>query len=399
MFLPDGKRALFGRRPRGAAFAIAAIDVTNGKRTTIANLDGSMPLALLDDQLIYARADGAILSVPFDQKGLRASGTPSVVVPSAQTDFGPGHVKAAVSSSGSIAYIPGNSPVRLTLIDREHRATPLGAPDGAYSNPRYSPDGKRIAMSLQKDGRTDIWVYDIAGQALRRLTTEGTVNQRAEWSPDSKRVIFRSDAGGTWKLMWQPWDGSAPAQPLVASMTKAVWQGTMGPDGQTMVYRIGELTLTELWYRKVSGDTTPHQILKASFDQTAPRISPDGKWITYQANASGRFEIYVAPFPGPGPVLQVSSTGGNTPLWSRDGHHVLYTNGQQLVHAALTDGASRAVASRSVVYEGTFISEAGHPDFDAAPDGRSVLILRPLSGDMPITMVHDWKVELKERRP
>ena len=397
MFLPDGKRALYGHQGgKGATFNIAAIDLATGKRTVFNDLEGSTPLAVLDHRLVYGRPDGTLLAVPFDEGALRVTGAPTVVLTGVHTSMSPGHVKAAVSASGSLAYLPGIAPVRLELVDATRRLAPLDVPSNAFANPRYSPDGKHIAMSVYKDGRFDIWVYDVASRALTRLTTEGTLNQRPEWSPDGKRVIYRSDrGGGPTKLWWQPFDGSAPAETLMAMPGQFVMEGVITPDGRTLAYRTGGFRQSKMWYRALTGDSAAHAIGSSSGDESSPRLSPDGRWIAYQSDASGSFEVYVRPFPGPGARVQVSAKGGHAPVWSHDGRHLYYTIGQQLIDATLTGGASMAVASSSVFYEGMFIWDTGHPDFDVAPDGRSLLILRPVNGDLPITMVHDWKYELR----
>ncbi len=397
MFLPDGKRALYGHMSgKGGSFHIAGIDLSTGRRTLFDQLDGSAPLALIDHRLIYGRPDGTVLAVPFDERTLRVTGTPTVVLTSVHTGMSPGQVKAAVSASGSLAYLPGTAPVRLELADATHRVSSIDAPTGACGNPRYSPDGKRIALSAYKDGRFDIWVYDIASRALTRLTAEGTLNQRPEWSSDGRRIVYRSDrGGGPSKLWWQPYDGSAPAEPLVALAGQHAMEGVFSPDGETLVYRTGGFSQSKLWYRTLTGDTASHPIGSSSGDESAPRLSPDGRWIAYQSDASGTFEIYVRPFPGPGARVQVSATGGHAPVWSRDGHHLYYTIGQQIIDATLTGGTAMAVAARSVFFEGMFIWDTGHPDFDVAPDGRSLLILRPVNGDLPITLIHDWKFEAR----
>jgi Tol biopolymer transport system component len=266
-------------------------------------------------------------------------------------------------------------------VDMRGVARPIGLPPGRMNNPRYSPDGRRVAVDLQSGGRTDVWIYEVGSGARRRVTTEGTLNDRPEWTSDGTRILYRSNRSGRYTtIWWQPADGSGAAEQLVAASGKDVWEGVLTPDSRTVVYRTGTAGEDDIWYRRLSGDTAVHGVATTPFRENAPRVSPpDGRWIAYQSNESHSNQVVVRPFPGPGAQYSVSVSGGQTPVWSRDGRRIFYNDGNKIIAAAVATSPTFSVTARNVLFEGNYLLIGAHATFDASPDGKSLLMLRSVT--------------------
>ena len=165
-----------------------------------------------------------------------------------------------------------------------------------------------------------------------------------------------------------------------------------------VVYRTGTVGTADIWYRRLAGDTAAHGIATTPFTEYAPRVSPDGRWVAYQSNESGSAQVVVRPFPGPGAQVPVSVGGGTTPVWSRDGRRIFYANGNKLLAASVATSPAFSVTAREVLFEGNYLEAGGHAPFDVAPDGKSFLMLRPVSGNSEeIVVIHNWLAELRAR--
>jgi Tol biopolymer transport system component/tRNA A-37 threonylcarbamoyl transferase component Bud32 len=393
--LPDGKTVVYATTQTGTAQLAVAVLATG--RVVDLGLSGRAPVGIAGGELIFERADAALMAIPFDVGARRVTGSARVVVADVAQN-GPGETKAALSANGSLVYVSESGTVQAVVVDLHGAARPLAIPPGRLNNPRYAPDGRRIAADLESGGRRDVWIYDVASGAAHRVTAEGTLNDRPEWTPDGTRVLFRSDrAGRNTTLWWQPADGSGAAQELLAVPRKDVWEGVLTPDGRTVVYRTGTLGSADIWYRRLVGDTAAHGIATTPFTQYAPRISPDGRWVVYASDESGSFQVVVRPFPGPGAQVTVSVGGGDTPVWSRDGRRIFYPDGTKLLAASVATSPTFSVTARDVLFEGNrAVMNPGHAAFDVSPDGKSFLMLRPVvANSEEIVVIPNWKAELR----
>ena len=396
VLLPGGKAVVFATAPIGDAPLLVAV-LSTGR---VANLGvtGMSPLGVAGGELIFSRSDGALMAAPFDARALRVTGSARVVVAEVGHIVGNGEMKAALSANGTLAYITGSGIKQAVVVDARGAALPLPVPPGRLGNPRYSPDGRRIAADLTSGVRTDVWVYDIGSGAAQRVTSEGILNDRAEWTPDGARILFHTNRGGRNTTMWwQPADGSGAAEQLVSSPGKDIWEGVLTPDGHTVVYRTGSIGTADIWYRQLTGDTTVKGVATTPFTEFAPRISPDGRWIAYASDESGTFQVYVRPFPGPGAQFPVSVDGGGAPVWSRDGRKIFFAGiaKHQLLAASVATSPSFSVTARDVISDGDYDLGAAHANFDVSPDGKSFLMLRPLKGKSEeIVVIHNWATEL-----
>jgi serine/threonine-protein kinase len=394
--LPGGKIVAYNTN-LGAGAQIAVAVLSTG-RTSNLDIQGT-PVGVAGDDFLFVGAGGVLRAIAFDVGALRVTGSPRVVLSDVQSAATTGEAKASMSANGSLAYVSGTGFVQAMVVDMRGGTQPTKVPPGRLSNPRYSPDGRRVLVDLISGERTDVWIYDIESGAAQRVTSEGTLNQRAEWTPDGTRVLFRSNRGGRkTTIWWQPADGSGTAQELVASKGKAIFEGVLTPDGRTVVYRTGTVGLADIWYRNLAGDTAAHGIATTPFTEWAPRVSPDGRWIAYVSDESGTYEVYVRPFPGPGAVHPVSVGGGDTPVWSRDGRKIFFSHGNQFIAASVTMSPTFSVTARAVLFGGNYLASAGHASFDVSPDGKSFLMLRPVAGNFEeIIVVSNWVSELRTR--
>ena len=217
----------------------------------------------------------------------------------------------ALSSSGSLLYSPGQPASTAVLVDARGAATPLLGEARQYGNPRYSPDGRRVAFDVGSAKGRDIWIYELASATFTRLTSTGS-NVRPEWSPDGRRVLYRQVAPrkGLW---WQPADGSG-APELLAEVPGGPNEGVVSADGRNLLYRTDEGTGDQQVFSMPLDKSAPPTALITKGVNWAPRFSPNGRWIAYSSDESGTAEVYVRPFPGAAGRVQVSNNGGSEPV-------------------------------------------------------------------------------------
>ncbi|MFL5517842.1 MAG: hypothetical protein ACJ8DJ_16920, partial [Gemmatimonadales bacterium] len=397
--LPGGDRVLYGSWGQGGLEDVRIAIVSLASRTKhILDLPGIAPIGVAAGQLLFSRVDRSLWAVPFDPGTARLSGPPVVVGSNMLFVGARGGTKAALSASGSLVYLDANArEAQLVLAGQGVAPTPLEGAARAYAFPRYSPDGSRIAVTIATDPRSDVWLLDLATGTPVRLSASGTVNERAEWTPDGRQVLFRSDAGGKSAIWWRPADLSGPATKLLSGPPGIYFEAMVTPDGQTLVYQI-DTTGGDIEYRRLAGDTAPKPISASRYDENMPRLSPDGRWIAFVTNESGASQVVVQPFPGPGGRVQVSVTDGTEPVWSRDGRRLFYRGDGKFMAASITTVPGFAVAGRTVLFDDTYLRAAApHANYDVSPDGSRLLVLRAVSNSAQIVLVHGWSQELRSR--
>jgi dipeptidyl aminopeptidase/acylaminoacyl peptidase len=312
-----------------------------------------------------------------------------------------GPAKAAVSRSGSLIYLSGSSPSMIVVVDSLGARRPLDPKASYFSFPRFSPDGRRVALSTrdERSARGSIWIYTIASGTLQQLTTAGTVNDRPEWTPDGQRVVFRSDRSSPANkretaIWWQRADGSDTARLLFRVAGANVNEAVISPDGRTLLARVADRQmLHSFWVRGVTGDTTPHMILPGTSGM-GQRISPDGRWVAYASGLSGPMQVYVSPLTGDPARYQVSTDGGVSPVWSADGRRLMYAAGRQIIEATLSFKPSLEIVARRTLLDGNFDYVDAHASFDVSPDGKSLLVSQSQSTNARLILVHEWREEL-----
>ena len=396
LMAPDGKTLFFSSRAGGRSTGGLVAWATRAKRIpTTTDVQASSLLGYSDGRLIYANDAGAIMAVGFDLATHRLTGAPVQTGEGAMRDIYT--AKASLSTKGDLLFVAGGGPVRPMLVSASD-ARPLIPLERSIADTRFAPDGTRIAFSIRDGGRTDVWVYTFSSGSLDRLTTAGTVNDRVEWSPDSRRIVYRTDRGGPTSLWWQPVDGSGPAERITPVTLKVpVLEGVITPDGRTVVFRVDTPNqLRDILSVPITGGPVTN-VLATDADELNPRISPDGKWMAYISAESGQDEVYVRPFPGAGGRMLVSTNGGREPLWSRDGKIIYYASGDAHVAASVTLSPSPSVTRRDTVTKGIYASWRFHPLYDVAPDGKHLLVLEPTQKDVPATIILNWAGALAAR--
>ena len=356
-------------------------------------LRGARVLGLAEGFLIYVRADGALMAAPFDLGSLEA-GPPLQILDSIAARYWLS--PAALSASGALLYQRGGLASQLVSVDQRGMARPLLDSARVYMHPRLSPDGRRVAFEAQSGSSNEVWIADLAGQTAQRMTREG-FSDRPEWTPDGSRVMYVAAPKPANSLWWQAADGSGTAE-LVYQGTDAIREGVFTPDGKTVIYRMDTPDSNrDIYALPLAGDQTPVPLLTSIDDDKQPRVSPDGKWLAFVSNKSGREEVYVRPLAGAGARVAVSTSGGGEPLWAPDGTRLYYRSGAWLLAARVVTTPSFAVTARDTLFEGPYTTDPFHPNYDVTPDGKSFVMVRPVEQDRQLIMVVNWVEELRQR--
>ena len=396
--LPDGESVLYTEWGGGIVGARIMRRTLAAAPGTPVGIDDGTSLGLVDGWIIVGGASGVLRAAPLTADGSRVTGLLEQVL---EGVFAPGQSPlATVASNGTLLYFAGSQLADLVLAGPRGDIAVVSSERRAYSDPRFSPDGKRIAVSLNGRQGPDIWVLDPAARSSTRLTADGRGNTRAGWSPDGSRVLYRSQRDSGVAFWWQRWDGGSAAERLYATTGRDIWEAMISPDGAWLLYRVGTSGTADIWYRRLSGDTTSRPFVATPATEAEIRFSPDGKWVAYTSNQSGTYEVYVRPFPTGDSRFQVSAGGGQQPMWSRDGRSVYYlgSGGGELLRAKVVATPSFTVASRDTVIRGNYFTQRnGYASYDVAPDGEHLLVVRRVAASTPAIVALGWFSEVRAR--
>ena len=397
--LPDGDSVLFSATRTGSPddAQVLVHSISTGERSELVS-SGADARYVPSGHLIYAFQDG-LFAVAFDLETLTVSGVPVQVAQGVMRSSAPsGSANYGVSDDGTLVYMTGGSVAearRLLWVDREGNEEPIDAPPRAYTSPRLSPDGVKVALSA-RDQDDDIYTWDLVRPTgLTRLTFEPGRDIFPVWYPDGRRLAYSAEGGNVWKAA----DGTGTSEPLLGSGVQG-WPASILPDARgLLVY--GErgdpnddIALVPL---DVAGETTA--LLDTSADETMPEISPNGEWLAYVSNESGIEEVYVRPFPDVdgGGRWQVSTNGGTQPLWARNGEELFYRNGDAMMAVPIGTDPTFAVGNPEVVFEGDYANPLGGRSYDH--DGERFLMLKEVEDDSRIVIVQNWVEELNRLVP
>ncbi|HTI04224.1 MAG TPA: protein kinase [Gemmatimonadales bacterium] len=333
---------------------------------------------------------GAMMAVRFDARARRVVGEPVRI--SGAPD---GVNEAVMASDGTLAMHARFNRFQVTLVD-EHGDGQALLPDTVSSIiPRFSPDGKRVAISAPIRGSRGVWMVNVADRTISRTALSSAL--ALDWTRDGRRVAATLYDGPT----WQSADGADAASPIPSTGGKRFYSLALSPDGTVavLVTGFGEGGFN-LVSRRIGGDTTDTPVVATAANEYAPRFSPDGHWLAYTSDESGRPEVYVRPYPENGPRVQVSTEGGNQAVWSGDSRHVFYRSGPAFMAADVAaSGSSLSVIARRKLFEGNYYGAdptALAATYDVSPDGRSFVVGRTLGeGADEIIVWTGWLHELE----
>jgi len=405
-FLPGGKAILFAASATTSSWVNAQVGVQSlgtGERLNLIQ-GGTNPRYAPSGHLVYAQG-GGLTAVLFDPQRFAVKGPPVPVVERVLQSTVSGVAQYNFSSTGSLVYIPGgveSAQSRLVWVGRNGTAQPLAAPVRAYRGLRLSPDGSRVAVSIQEQ-ESQTWLYDFSRETLTRLTFEGSANYNPVWTPDGKRIAFNSNKEGPVNLFWQLADGSGGLERLTTgeyNQAPMSWS----PDGQVLAFiEVNPTTGRDIWMLRM-GDRKAQPFLRTPATESAPRFSPNGRWLAYVSNESGRFEIYVQPYPGPGEKWQISTEGGTEPVWNPNGRELFFRNGDKMMAADVTTQPSFSAGKPRMLFEEQFEpAPATFPNYDVSPDGQRFLMLKLVeqaeAAPTQINVVLNWFEELKQKVP
>ena len=393
---------------------IDVISMKTGERKTVMK-GGYSPhyaaTSLRAGYLLYLHKN-TMFAAPFDSTSLTVTG-PSVPVLEEVSSNNTAGGNFALSFTGTLIFKSGKddrASNRISLIDSAGNSKPLHAAQGAYRTPRLSPDGKRLALSLggAAGANWDIWVKDLDRDTPSRLTFLAGLNSNPVWTPDGKNIVFRNDQG----LNWIRADGAGEAQRFTTSIF-AEFPTSISPDGKRLAfYAQGTTGSLDLFTSHIGGDPAqpklgkPELFLGTPFTEVYPEFSPDGRWLAYESNESGTYEIYVRPFPGPGGRWQISTGGGYAPQWTKDGRELFYVANDRRVMAVSyrASGDTFTAAKPRVWSEVRLNLGIGLQEFDITPDGKHIVALLPATEekskpDNHLTVLLNFTGELKRKAP
>ena len=429
--LPGSQAVLFTAAAQtGVSYDDANIDVISLKtseRKTI--LRGGFSARYLADatgsngtgHLIYLRQT-TLFAVPFDLGRLASTGSPAPILEDVSSTVIAGG-DFAFAQNGTFVYLSGKAAQAkwsISWVDRTGKTQPLHAPLDLYFNPRFSPDGKRLAFSTYSDKGADIWVKDLDRDTPSRLSFLPGTNSHPVWTPDGKYAVFRSlnpTAPGLYGIRS---DGSGEAKSLTEGKTEGKtpeFPYSFSPDGKRLaINQTGNAGSRDIFTMPVEADPGPGALgvrlgkaelfLGTPFDEFNPAFSPDGRWLAYASNESGTFEVYVRPVPGPGGRWQVSTGGGRLPLWSRDGRELLFqTLDQHVMAVSYTAKGDSFAPGKPRVWTETRLRNTGNfPNYDLALDGKrlAAFVADDANGEKPpthLTFLLHFFDELRRKAP
>jgi len=401
--LPNHRDLLFSiSRERGSELVLLSLE-SSERRTLLRDARGPLQARYLrTGHLVYSE-EGRIFAAPFDPARFEV-GTPKPVLESIHTEWltGVGSTTAfALSASGTLCYVPGSTVDRreLVWVDRDGSTTPLAVEPAFFSNPKLSPDGTRATVQVMTSGGFGgIWLCDLRRGTRTPLTHRGD-NQEPIWTPDGRWITFTDGSSLHRSLA----DGSGEIEDLLMTTDGFPFPSSWSPDGGVLAYyTVGTENRRDIHGMNLDGDRTPFPILVTEFNEHSPVFSPDGGLLAFVSDRSGKEEVYVQPYPAPGPRHQVSTEGGREPMWSRDGRELFYRSGDRMIAVRVETEPRFSAGLPRVLFEARFqMDRGGGQMYDVSADGQRFLMIRsPQEHELTeIRVVLNWAEELKRLVP
>jgi eukaryotic-like serine/threonine-protein kinase len=376
---------------RGASH-IEALSLASGKRRVIVE-SGTFPLYVASGHLVFFR-DGALLGAPFDADRLEVTGPVVRVLENLAVGTTMDAPLAALSNAGALMYAPSEAgTTRLVWVSRQGVEQPISQTPRRYQYPRLAPDGRRAAVTTAGD----LWIQDIARTTFTRLTSEQTVgNAFSVWTPDGKRVLFRTLTG----MYGIDADGSGQPFAIPGGRAGDI-PCSVAPDGDTLAFmRQNAQTSRDVYVLSLHSQFAPRPVVNtAAFDGGA-QFSPNGHWMAYASDESGQMQVYVRPFPGPDRRWQVSTEGGTQPLWSRNGKEIFYRFGNKMMVADTTAGVDPILSKPRQLFEQRYVFQnVSLANYDVSLDGERFVMIKDEAGSGRLNVVLNWTAELKRLVP
>jgi eukaryotic-like serine/threonine-protein kinase len=399
VFLPDGRHFLFDSSTGdfGQRFiAVGSLDSKGVERVAQASTNA----AYAPPGYLFYMDRSTLIARPFDAKALRFTGQPVPLAENVDRSGG-GYGFFAVSPAGVLAYTTesGVAPNQLTWFNRQgQKLGTLGQPN-VYSSPALSPDGSQLAVGLGEPGKRDIWVFDLKRGTASRLNFNPADDATPAWSADGTRIFFSSNRSGDLDIYQKAADGLGGTQPVFQSRGETKVLEELSADGRYAIYTLPTgATSAEQWVLPLFGDRKPFPFVQGGFGAHSARFSPNGRYVAYASDETGRSEVYIQTFPQHSGKWQASTSGGAEPMWRRDGKELFYLSpGNHLMSVAVsTDSASFQAGIPRELFQAQLATGVRNL-YVVSPDGQRFLMLVP-AGEAkpePITVVINWPALLK----
>ncbi len=414
--LPGGQAILF-TLDIGKSFdnaRIAVLDLKSGQMKVLVG-GGSNARYAASGHLIFARGN-SLLAVPFDLGRLNVTGDPVTVVTNVATDP-EGSAQFDFSDEGTLVYVSGSATSfnrRLVWVSRDGAVQPLPTPVREYIQPTLSHNGLRVAVTIPEGSNYDVWIADTQRGNLTRLTFDPGEDFNSVWTPDSKKVTISSELKGNGPQLFSfAADGSGTPERLIprAPFMDVYYPGSYSPEGRVLVFGrfdqdqdVNSGTGIDIWVLPMDGKGEARALLESRYNEFFPTLSPDGRWLAYVSDETGREEVYVMAFPGPGGKLQISTEGGTEPIWHPSGRELFYRNGSKMMGVAVRASPTFTAERPRLLFEKSLVvthRPEMRQNYDISPDGNRFLMIQNEREIKPvqIEVVLSWFEELKRRVP
>jgi eukaryotic-like serine/threonine-protein kinase len=396
---PDGRAVVFTIWSGSLATAQLGIAPLQTGTVTRLGVAGIRPLAVLDGMLVYVRADGSIMAVGLDVSGEKVAGSPIPVHdPVSVLSALNGNSEIYISQGGALVSSIGGATGRLSWISHTGAVTAVSPKAGNYVAVALSPDQHRIAVLVDDDGQSDVWIDDLTLGTFSRLTTLKTVTSVA-WTPDGANLLYLAAEQNGNTLYLQRASGGVPAKQLALFPVSAAG-AVMAPDSRSVLVDVSPSDLWQLERLTLDSVVTTHPYLAVSGNAHAAQFSPDGKWVALTSDESGQEEVYLRSYPDPSSKLQVSAGGGASPVWSADGKRLYYVSGTSLLAARLTTTPTLTLLGRDTVVASFPTPTVGGyftPAFQPSRDGQRFLASVPDRNDYQLVISPNWITQFRRK--
>ena len=404
-FLPDGKHYLYFVLSSGKESSRVYVGKLGSNERKLLLTDADSFAAFSPPGYLLFIRGTSLMAQAFNPNSQELSGE---AFPVAQNvgrydDAGPtGYSPFSVSTNGVLACgSVKNSQSQLVWMDRGGREIGTASPVGTYSEPSLSPDESQVAIEMLTDGATDLWLMEHSRNIPTRFTS-GAVGRASVWSPDGKEIVYISEESGAIDLYRKDTGGVGKGRPLLHSSQSKI-PDDWSQDGRFLIYEVSDpKTGNDLWILPMTGAQDPFPFLATEYAEQSARFSPDGRWITYTSNESGRIEVYVQGFGNNNERWRISSNGGRMPRWRSDGKELFYVAGDhQLISVPIESGATLKIGSPVLLFRVPMaefnITSENRTEYAVARDGQRFLVNKQLStlDESPITVITNWTARLK----